>query len=244
MRLFFATLAALTLAGPASLYGQEAEPPVSVTLDASAAVPLSDFPTVALGSVKGEGAEVSWFVTPEPEGGIGTAPLTEGRFLLILIKPKPGKYAVTLIGQVPREGKDPVASASGTVIVGETPDPVIPPGPKPVPTPNNLTGLAKAVYEAARGVDKAVLRQAAEAYGSQVSAIGAGAYAGVTVDQAKEQIVNAILDANPPRNKAPAVFDAIDNGLTALEDAGKFNSLAEVQVALADVTAGLEAAAR
>lgn len=235
------SVVAALLAGPA-LYAQEAEPPVSVTLDASAAVPLSDFPTVALGSVKGEGAEVSWSVTPEPEGGIGTAPLTGGRFLLILIKPKPGKYAVTLIGQVPREGKDPVASASGTVVVGK-----VPPGPAPDPdNPDvpDLTGLAKTVYEAARGVDKAVLTQAAEAYGAQVSAIGAGAYASMSVDAAKSAIVKSITEANPPRNSAPKLFDAIDGGLQSLEEAGKFSTLPAVSDALADVTAGLEAAAR
>ncbi|MGC1273917.1 MAG: hypothetical protein WBC44_09435 [Planctomycetaceae bacterium] len=165
-----------------------------------------------------------------------------GSPVLVFMSPIAGRYRVVLTGQVPADGLDPFGEATHVVTVGNVPPPV-PPVPPVPPTPD-LTGVAKVVYEAARGIDKATVAQAANAYGSQVSAINAGAYNAVALDAAKQQIASAIIEANPPREKSPGLFDTIDGQLQSLEEADKLGTLAAVSSALANVTTGLEAAAK
>ena len=215
--------------------------PPTVALDGPTEIPSGGFHLAVTAPAN---AKLRWR-NSYPEGAAEPLKLRDddGKQILVFLQTVPGVYEFYLSAQVPAEGLDPFAEATHRVKVGQGPQPP-PPGPPGPPTPPNLTGLAKAVYEAAKGLPKATLTQAAGAYGSQVSAINAGAYAAVSMDAAKDSIAKAITEANPPRNAAPALFDVIDGELQKLEEAGKFATLPAVSAALAEVSTGLEAAAK
>jgi hypothetical protein len=236
-----------------------AEPPPLVSLDGPTKVPSGGFDVLVTAPKE---AALHWDNdVPEGAGQPRRMRDEDGNLLLVYFNPLPGTYTFRVMAQVPVDGLDPVGTARLVVVVGGKPPEKdsdgdgkpdsIDPCPfdpldkcdDPAPGPD-LTGLAKAVYEAAKGVDKAALRQAAGAYGSQVSAINAGAYNAVPLASAKDQIVAALQEQNPPRNVSPALFDLIDGELQRLDEGGRLPNLASISAALADVEKGLEAAAR
>src|SRR5690606_35304148 len=81
---------------------------------------------------------------------------SQGRPVLVFMSPVAGRYKVTLTGQVAVDGLDPWGETSHVVVVGKVPPvPPTPPDPGPGPRPPNptptpdLTGTAKAVFDAA-----------------------------------------------------------------------------------------------
>src|SRR5690606_10781173 len=142
-----------------------------------------------------------------------------GRPVLVFMSPVAGRYKVTLTGQVPTDGLDPWADATHVVVVGKVPPVPVPPDPGPGPIPPNptptpdLTGTAKAVFDAASGVDKAVVRKIAAAYQKQITAIQSGSLNGQPLGTAIGLVMRGLASDSPPREQAANLYAVIEKEL-------------------------------
>lgn len=168
---------------------------------------------------------------------------SQGRPVLVFISPVAGRYKVTLTGQVPTDGLDPWADATHVVVVGKVSP--TPPNPEPDPNPPNptptpdLTGTAKAVFDAASGVDKSVVRKIAAAYQKQITAIQSGSLNGQPLGTAIGLVMRGLASESPPREQAASLYDVIEKELQARDDAGKLDTLDGVLACLLEINEGL-----